>query len=143
MKLSTNFTLEEMTYNDTAIRKEIENVPDDNQLKNLASLCNNVLEEIEQKFGSVKITSGFRCPELNQTIGGSKSSQHCLGEAADLHVLGYSVEELFQKIKATNIPYDQLIQEFDRWVHVSYSPRNRRQCLRAVKSGGKTVYEVA
>ena len=144
MKLSEHFDLSEFTVSQEAVRKGINNLPTDEIISRLRDLCTHILEPIRDLAGKpLSITSGYRSPELNQTIGGSTTSQHCKGEAADFHAQGYTTEELFQLVKSSNIPYDQLIQEFSSWVHVSYRPNNRRQALYAVKENGQTKYEPA
>ena len=79
---------------------------------------------------------------MNREIGGVSNSQHVEGKAVDFKVHGLSVEETFLRIKNSRIDYDQLIQEFDKWIHISYnSGKNRKQCLRAIKNkSGKTQY---
>ena len=86
MKMSTNFTLSEMISSQTATRLGIDNTPNDDQIENLKELCEKVLQPIRDKFGPVRVTSGLRVPELNTAIGGSGSSQHCKGEAADINM---------------------------------------------------------
>lgn len=144
MKLSKYFTLQELTHSNTAIRKGIDNTPSEEVIANLRVLCKNLLSPIRIALGKpIKVTSGYRSKQLNKLIGGAKKSQHIVGQAADIQVDGMSTEELFLFIK-DNFTYDQLIQEFDSWVHVSYNEEaNRCQALRAVKENGKTVYLLA
>lgn len=142
MKLSPNFSLEEMTVSETAARKGINNVPDEATITNLKQLCKYVLEPLRTLIGvPLLVTSGYRSPALNKAIGGAKNSQHCLGMAADVHCNKYNVEKLYQLIKKSDIPFDQLIHEFGQWVHVSYAYKTRHECLRAIKVSGKTVYQ--
>lgn len=151
MNLSKNFTLEEMTDSQTAVRLGYDEQfsPPDNVKENLVSLCENVLEKIsdklEEKFGhhvAFYVSSGWRCDRLNVAVGGSKTSDHPKGKAVDGKVKVMTVEELYVFIKESGIVFDQLIQEFGRWIHVSYDPfgQNRQQCLRAIKVNGKTKY---
>ena len=143
MNLSPHFTLVELTRSQTAIRHSIDNTPSPIEIENLRNLCVNLLEPLRDLVGKpISISSGYRCRTLNSLVGGSATSQHIQGKAADLSVEGYTTEELFNKIKNSNLQFDQLIQEFDSWVHISYSSKktNRFQILRATKSKGKTKY---
>lgn len=144
MKLSPNFTLAELTVSNTAIRRNYTEQfnPPANVVSALSALCNHLLQPLREKAGaSIKITSGYRCERTNRAIGGAKTSQHMDGQAADLTIEGMTVEEAYQFIRKAGLPFDQIIQEFDAWVHVSYAAgKNRGQCLRAVKKGNKTVY---
>lgn len=142
MQLSTNFTLAEMTKSDTATRKGIDNTPTQAQLANLKLLCEKVLEPVRQHYKKpVKVTSGFRCVKLNKAIGGSGTSQHCEGMAADFTVVGVSNLEVCQWIQ-TNLKFDQLIYEFGEsgWAHCSYDTTPRQEVISAKKIGGKTKY---
>lgn len=113
MVLSPHFTLQELSYSSTAIRKGISNIPSSIEIENLTALCHQLLEPLRADLDRpIKITSGYRCEKLNKLIGGAKNSQHIEGKAADIRVEGISTEELFQLIKDT-YDYDQLIQEFD------------------------------
>lgn len=145
MNLSPHFTLEEMTSSQAAVRKNIDNNPSQQDVENLILLCNEVLEPIRSYVGGpIRISSGYRSPELNKLIGGSKTSSHCFGEAADVIVSGRN-SEIYNFIK-DNLIFDQLIWEFGdshepSWVHVSYKKQgNRNQKLLAFKKNGKTVY---
>lgn len=143
MKLSEHFDLEEFTFSPVAIRLGIDNTPPLDAEEALDDLCYHTLEPIRQALDKpIHITSGYRNEALNKAIGGALRSQHCRGEAADFTVEGMSVDDVYQWIKANPIVFDQLINEFDgSWVHISYSHyKNRRQCLRAYKKNGVTVY---
>ena len=148
MNLSRNFTLSELTKSDTAIRKGINNNPSPEQIEKLKTLCEKILQPVRDHFGRVKITSGYRSPELCVAIGSSLNSQHTRAEAADFECLGTSNAEVFDWIKA-NLPYDQMILEFytpgepnSGWIHCSYvSDKPRKQLLRAYKEEGKTKYK--
>lgn len=147
MKLTENFTLQEMIHSNTAIAKGIVNMPDANQINFIRELCINILQPIRENFGvPIRISSGYRSPRLNVAIGGSTSSQHCAlrGAAADIQMDEMNVE-IFNYIKDELI-FDQLIWEFGDndnpdWVHVSfYKGHNRKQILKAIKVNGKTKY---
>ena len=148
MELSRNFTLTELTKSDTAIRKGINNNPNAEQIEKLKSLCENILQPVRDHFGRVKVTSGFRSPELCQAIGSSVNSQHAKAEAADFECVGVDNAELADWIKR-ELPYDQLILEFytpgepnSGWIHCSYTEgMPRKQFLHAFRSEGKTKYK--
>jgi hypothetical protein len=148
MNLSANFTLKELTKSDTATRLGLDNTPDEATIENIKLLCQEVLQPIRDHFGkSVTVNSCFRSPESNAAVGGSKTSDHCLGRAADIEIDGIPNPELAQWIM-DNLDYTQLILEFytqgqpnSGWVHVSYDPNNiKMQELTAVKVAGKTTY---
>jgi zinc D-Ala-D-Ala carboxypeptidase len=144
MKLGKYFSLSEMVKSQTAIRKGIDNLPNDEQVEALIELVENVLDPVREHFGRpVTVNSGFRGKKLNKAIGGSKSSQHCKGEAADIEIPGVSNPEVAEWIK-NNLDFDQLILEFHTsgipdsgWVHVSWrsSKKNRKQVLTLDKTG--------
>ena len=148
MNLSANFTLKELTKSDTATRLGLDNTPDDEALENLKTLCEMVLQPVREHFGkSVTVNSGYRSPESNAAVGGSKTSDHCRGYAADIEIDGLPNPELAQWIM-DNLDYTQLILEFytqgqpnSGWVHVSYDANHlKKQELTAVKVAGKTQY---
>jgi len=119
MNMSPHFTLEEMTVSETAARKGISNVPDNSALVNLRRLA-LFLESLREKLGKpIKINSAYRSPEVNGSVGGAKTSQHCLGLAADIRVPGMTPDQVVRAIKASGLVYDQLIREYDSWTHVS------------------------
>lgn len=146
MRLSKNFTLQEMVHSYTAVKKGLLNEPNEAQIENLRILCENVLQPLRDALGPIHISSGFRSVELNTAIGGSSSSQHCAlkGAASDID-MGKRNAEVFNYIKE-NLEWDQLIWEFGTdenpsWVHVSYNEgHNRKQILKAVKQAGRTKY---
>ena len=148
MNLSRNFTLQELIKSDTAIRRGIDNNPNADQIEKLKALCENILQPVRDHFGRVKVTSGYRSPELCQAIGSSINSQHAKAEAADFEVMGVDNAELADWIKR-ELEYDQLILEYytpgepnSGWIHCSYIPEGRRaQFLHAFKSEGKTKYK--
>ena len=148
MNLSKNFTVAELSKSESATRQGIDNTPSMMVIDNLQQLVDNILQPIRDKFGPVVVTSGYRSPAVNKAIGGSTTSDHCKGYAADFEVLGKDNKELALFIK-DNLKFTQLILEFYRkgtpdsgWVHVSYNKDNlKNEALTAVKVGGKTVYQ--
>jgi len=147
MKLSKNLSLSEVTKSQTAIRLGISNEPTPEHLENLKVLANKVFQPIREHFGvPIFISSGYRSEALNKAVKGSKTSQHCKGEAIDIDMDGTSVSnaDVFEFIK-DYLEYTQLIWEFGTnenpsWVHVSYSKVNRKQVFKATKINGKTIY---
>lgn len=148
MNLSPNFTLTEMTKSEYALRHGIKNEPNEEQIENLTLLAQKVLQPVRDAFKrGVKVNSGFRSPELNRAIGGSPTSDHTKGMAADIEIPGvsnYTVSKWIQD----NLEFTQVILEFytpgvpdSGWVHVSYDPNNlKKQALTATRRNGKTVY---
>jgi zinc D-Ala-D-Ala carboxypeptidase len=119
MQLTPNFSLEELTASGTAARLGIDNTPNDVQLSNLRRLA-YMLQELRNMFDApIFINSGFRNKELNQAVGSSSSSQHLKACAADIRVSGYTPREAVRKIIDSGISYDQVICEYDSWVHIS------------------------
>lgn len=143
MQLTEHFTLAEMTISQTAARKGIRNVPGDREVRALRTLCERVLEPVRARFRSpVVISSGYRSPRLNVAIGGSASSQHCFGEAADFTVPGISNLAVSQWMEQ-HLVYDQVIYEFGEsgWIHCSYrEDRLRNMELSAVRRSGRVQY---
>ena len=142
-KLTDHFSLEEMTFSESAVRHGLDNKPDSASRQNLLELSENLLEPIRELAGGpIAVTSGFRSLTLNSIIGGSPKSQHKTGEAADINCPLLNPQALFQRIRESGLPFDQLIDEFGAWVHVSFRKpgRNRRQVLSARKVDGVTRY---
>ena len=127
------FTIKELTTSSTATRLKIDNTPTEEVVNNLELLVNNILDKIREAYGKpITVNSGYRCPKLNTAIGGSKTSQHITGKAADITVGNRQANRsLFQFIQKLDLPFDQLIDEYNyKWVHISYDPnRNRKQIL--------------
>ena len=148
MELSKNFKLSEFIKSQTASRLNIKNEPSKEEIENLKFLCENCLEKVRLLFGSpIIISSGFRSDELNKVTGGSLNSQHRRGEAADFEVLGVDNRTAFDIIRASNIPFDQLILEDytgdpqSGWIHISCDKnRARREVLIAEFVGRKVKY---
>lgn len=128
------FTIDELTKSDTATRNNISNVPNEQEKNNLIALVDNILDPLREAYGqSIIVTSGYRCEKLNNLVKGSKTSQHRFGQAADIRSKQDTKEEnkkLFDLIQKLDLPFDQLIDEYNYdWVHVSHSPKNRKQIL--------------
>jgi len=119
MNLSPHFTLEELTVSETAARRGLDNTPPDDALFNLRRLA-LFLEDVRTAIGKpIRINSAYRSPEVNGSVGGKTTSQHCLGCAADIRVPGMTPNEVVKKLKDSKLQYDQLIREFDSWTHIS------------------------
>jgi len=119
MKLSPNFSLEELTFSQVASRRGLNNTPSEKVKDNLERLA-FFLEQVRKLFNKpLLISSGYRSREVNEAVGGSKASQHCEGCAADFNVKGMSPNAVVRAIVDANIPYDQVILEFDSWIHIS------------------------
>jgi zinc D-Ala-D-Ala carboxypeptidase len=137
MQLTANFSLAELA----ATGRNLPNVPTEGEIANLRMLTERVLQPLRDALGKpVRVNSAFRSEAVNRAVGGTATSQHRLGQAADIHVPGMSSVELAKKIVELGLPFDQVIEEFGSWVHVSYGPRHRRQQLTATTEKGKTVY---
>ena len=148
IRLSKNFALSEMVKSATAERLNVDNSPSDIHLVNLTHLAIRILQPVRDEFGVITINSGYRSPSLNAKVGGSKTSQHCNGQAADFESFSTPNPDLAKWI-ANNLEFDQLILEFydgvnpnSGWVHCSYNLMgNRKKILTALKTGGKVVYK--
>jgi hypothetical protein len=147
--LTNNFSLHEMIKSETAIRRDMDNTPhSDEVVQNLTTLCEQVLQPLRDVYGvGIKVNSGYRSPDVNAAVGGSRTSDHCKGQAADIEIPGVANADLAQYI-ADNFEYTQLILEFytqgipdSGWVHVSYDVNNlKKQVMTAVKQNRRTVY---
>lgn len=128
-----HFTIKELSHSDTALAKGIDNFPTAEAISNLIKLVDNVLDPLREKYGKpIRVSSGCRSAILNRSVNGATSSQHRLGEAADI-TTGSKDEnrKLFEIIK-NELLFDQLIDEKNfSWVHVSFREgRNRKQVLK-------------
>lgn len=149
MRLSKNFTLKEITRSNTAKRLGIKNDPTKQHLQNIQSLVTNVLQPLRSGVGPVRISSGYRNPQLNRAIGGSVKSQHCKGQASDIQYFEEGQMKnkvIYDWIIDNAIEFDQMINEFDfSWIHISFNKgKNRKQVLEAYKDDdGDTKYRYA
>ena len=139
MKLSPNFTLEELTHSEIAERLGLNNTPDAIITANLTRLA-KFLEEVRRVVGRpIMVNSAYRSPEVNKAVGSKPTSQHCNGCAADIKVPGLTPNDIVNFVIKSNIEYDQLIREFDSWVHISipnnFADKPRKQVLIIDKSG--------
>ena len=126
------FTIKELCQSDTAVKKKINNTPNSEIVNNLTQLVNNILDPLREKYGKpITVNSGYRCEALNIAVGGSKTSHHMLGLAADITAGSPSKNKiLFDLIQELELPFDQLIDEKNyRWIHVSFSNKPRKQIL--------------
>ena len=148
-RFSKHVSWKEGTHSNTALRRGLDNTPNEDQIKCMKEIAEDLFEPLREWVGGpIKINSFYRCPELNTAIGGSATSQHCKGQAMDIDdTFGYKTNaEMYYFIKE-HLNFDQMIWEFGdddnpNWVHVSYvSPeKNRNRCLKAYKENGRTKY---
>lgn len=134
------FTYEEMTVSQTAARKGIDNKPTGAALTNLAKTAGNMVA-VRLLLGNkpIIVSSGYRSPALNAVVGGSDTSAHTLGFAVDFTCPGFGTPlQIAKYIEQSGLQYDQLIHEFNSWVHISFDPRMRRQELTITSSGTVT-----
>lgn len=149
MKLSKNFALSEITHSNTAKRLGIENEPTETHLQNMQHLVDDLLQPLRDAVGPIRISSGYRNPSLNRAIGGSRSSQHCKGQALDVQFWSKGKMDnkvIYDWILQSKLEFDQMINEFDfAWIHISLKAEdNRKQVLEAYKDeDGDTKYRYA
>jgi hypothetical protein len=139
MKLSPNFTLEELTHSEIAERKGLDNAPNEEVKANLVRLA-RFLEEIRKILKRpIIVNSAYRSSKVNEAVGGKSTSQHVLGCAADIRIPGLTPNDVVKEILKSNIEYDQVIREFDSWTHISipnrFSDKPRKMALIIDKSG--------
>ena len=148
--ISKHISYKEGVYSTTALRRNIENKPNEEQLANMKLIGEKIFEPLREYVGGpIKINSFFRGADLNKAIGGSARSQHCKGQAMDIDdTFGYKTNAQMYDFIKNNLDFDQMIWEFGddnnpNWVHVSYvSPdKNRKVCLKAYKENNKTKYK--
>lgn len=142
MKITKDFTLEELTKSATANRLKINNEPTEQELNSLLALCRTILQPIRDKYGKpIIISSGFRCAKLNKAVGGSKTSQHVKGEAADIHTTSDTkasnkalFEVIVEMVQKGEITVGQLINEYDyNWLHVSLPTHEHKNQIFNIK----------
>lgn len=147
MQITTNFSLLELISSETAVRKGINNNPNQDVIDNLKRLFIKIVQPVRDWYKQpINITSAYRSPTLNKAIGGSATSDHCFGNAVDFTVPKEDYKKVFYYIK-DNFEFDQLIWEFGddntpNWIHVSLRNVNRNQVLKAYKNVlGQTKYK--
>lgn len=135
------FTLPEFLRSERAKKMGIDNFPSFEVVHNLELLRDKVLNPLREAYGAkIAVTSGYRCPRLNAAVNGAVSSQHMLGQAADIRAMVADSQKLFAEnrrifelVQELKLPFDQLINEYNfSWLHLSYSPRHRRQILNVI-----------
>ena len=135
--MTPNFTLSELTHTD---HREFDNTPNEQETANLQRLA-EFLESVKAALGGkpIMVNSAFRSKAVNDAVGSKDTSQHRIGCAADLRVPGMTPDQVVRAILAANLPFDQIIREFDAWTHVSVpnstALRPRRQALIIDKTG--------
>ena len=139
MMLSPNFALSEFTESQTAARLGLDNDPPAELYETLKATA-RCMEDVRDLLGGkpVLVSSAYRSPEVNKAIGGSANSQHMRGEAVDFTCPKFgNPRSIVEHISKSPLLWDQLILEFDRWVHISFSSRNRRQTLIIDRNGAR------
>lgn len=142
--ISRNFALEEFLISQTAERLGIDMTPDENVRDHLKILVDSIMQPLRDEVGPLLVSSGYRPPELNSRIGGSKTSAHMYGGACDFRSNLFSPLDLCKKIVELDLPYDQVIHEFGRWVHVGIprigAPARGQELTASKRVNGSTVY---
>ena len=120
MNLTPHFTLEELTVSESAERNGWDNTPNEAELANLTRLA-EFLEQLKTLLGGkpIMVNSAFRCKQVNDAVGSKDSSQHRVGCAADIRVPGMTPDQVVRAVVGSDLPFDQVIREFDRWTHIS------------------------
>ena len=133
MNLTKHFTLEELT---ATSHRQFDNTPNETEIANLQKLA-EFLEQVKTLLDGkpIMINSAFRSKAVNDSVGSKDTSQHRLGYAADFKVPGMTPDQVVRALVASDLPFDQVIREFDAWTHVSISPSPRRQALIIDRAG--------
>ena len=124
-----NFTISELVYSDTAIRQNINNMPDLKSLDNLLNLIFFILQPLRNKFGALVVTSGYRCPQVNKLVNGAENSNHLIGCAADIIPKQATFKQLYDYVIA-NLDYDECFIEQSKgkkWLHIAFRKNNNRK----------------
>jgi len=140
--LSKHFSYAEATRSQTAIRKGIDNTPSPETLQTMVWFAVTIAEWLRSIFGGFSPTSWFRCMKLNSAVGGSKTSTHPNGNTMDFQIKGKNPIEVMRDIVKAGIPFDQLIDEYDDWTHISSmqdTGKNRGQVLEYRRVNGRTI----
>lgn len=149
MQVTENFTLSELLHSNTAVRLGIKNEPTTDHKANLITACHELFQPVRDALGeAVLISSGYRSERVNKAVGGSLTSAHCVGYAIDFISPKFGTPKEIAKFLAKELPkrgikFDQIILEFDSWVHIGFKTRTgaqRGQVLTAKKVAGKTKY---
>lgn len=143
-RLSANFTLAELTASATAARQGLDNTPPAEVLETLRATARR-MEEVRRLLGDrpIIVTSGYRSLAVNKAVGGSTASAHMTGHAVDFTCPAFGTPSAVARHLAKHLPagsFDQIIEEFGRWVHIGFGPGTRGQLLTARKASGRTVY---
>ncbi len=145
MQLSPHFTLAEMERSQTALRKGIANDANVVVIGQLTRLCTLILEPARDLLGvPITISSGYRSPQLNRSVGGAPDSAHLSGRAADIIPVGMPLAQAFDILRRSALPYDQVITECNAWIHIAIAREGatpRRQMLAATGGPGHWKYE--
>jgi hypothetical protein len=133
MNLTEHFTLAELT---TTSHRQFDNTPNDAEMANLQKLA-EFLEEVKALLNGkpIMINSAFRSKQVNDSVGSKDTSQHRTGSAADIRVPGMTPDAVVRALVASDLPFDQVIREFDAWTHISISSTPRRQALIIDRAG--------
>ncbi|MGH9524203.1 MAG: D-Ala-D-Ala carboxypeptidase family metallohydrolase [Terriglobales bacterium] len=146
-QLSEHFSLEELTFSESALRLGYQNVPNSLTIENLTRLASVLLEPVRALLAvPIHVNSGYRSRPVNFSVGGAPTSAHIFGRAADIVPIGFDLQDSIDKIRATDLPFDQLIFECRAWIHIAIAPAGatpRREALLASGSPGAWHYEPA